>query len=123
MTAKRFYPRADPMHVGELVRHVAATIESAGWEERGGYLLRDPETSEVIGRTKWIPRSQWWAERPDYLSERQTAGILLKHLRLLPLTARERRCLDHLMRTAGIIEDATIASPCDSSTDQGVPYG
>ena len=121
MSAKRFYPRADPTLVGELMRHVAATIESAGWEERGGYLLRDPDTSEVIGRTKWIPRAQWWAERPDYLSERQTAGILLKYLRLQPLTPRERRCLEHLMRTAGVIVDPDQVEPVTGPT--GVIYG
>jgi hypothetical protein len=118
MRAKRFYPRFDPMRVGQLLRQLALTIESAGWEERGGFLLRDPDTSEVIGRTKWVPRAQWWAERPDYLSEQQTAGILLKHLRMEPLTGRERRCLEHLVRTAGIILDDSLLP-----TEMEVPCG
>jgi hypothetical protein len=93
---RRFYPRAEPYRVVETLHALAQVLRTAGWEERGGHLLRD-EHGEVSGRTKWVPRAQWWAERPHSFSEQQCAGIVLKLLRGGTLTKREAACMAHLI--------------------------
>lgn len=97
--SSRFYPRANPQAVIDMLAALAQVLHQAGWEERGGYLLRN-ERGEVTGRTKWIPRAQWWAERPDKFSERHYAGIVLKHIRGGRLTKRETACLMYLIEIA-----------------------
>lgn len=94
--AKRFYPRADPQTVADKLSSLARLLREAGWEECGGRLLRDESSGEVIGRTKWVPRATWWAERPHRFSEQQTAGIVLKRLLGERLTPREAACIAHL---------------------------
>jgi hypothetical protein len=129
MKARRFYPRAEPYEVAELLRDLAATLESAGWDQRGGHLLRDCD-GNVTGRTCWIPRSQWWAERPHSFSERQTAGIVLKHIKAeRPLTARELHCLRDVLRVAGVLPEsesnntqATRETAHDERIDETIPF-
>lgn len=50
-----------------------------GWEQEGGRLLMDPE-GNVLGRTSWIPREQWWADRPKGLTEVQVHEAVAKAL-------------------------------------------
>jgi hypothetical protein len=114
---RHFYPRAEPYEVAELLRDLAQTLEGAGWDQRGGQLLRDAD-GKVTGRTCWIPRSPWWAGRPHAFSERQLAGILLKHLRLKRLTQRESRALADLCREAGIMPDTSPLSIEEIVTDE-----
>jgi hypothetical protein len=126
VSKKRFYPRANPLEVAEKLHQLADTIASVGWEERGGYLIRG-EDGEVVARTKWIPRAQWWAERPHRFSEQQTAGILLKHLMGKELTTRERECFQHLIDVAGLNEPAAdrpneIVEHRPSSAELDVPF-
>jgi hypothetical protein len=45
MTARRFYPREEPLKVADLLRNLADVIQSAGWDERGGYLIRNDPAS------------------------------------------------------------------------------
>jgi hypothetical protein len=107
--SRRFYPRAEPYEVAELLRDLAQTLEGAGWEQRGGHLIRNHQ-GEPVGRTDWIPKSPWWAERPHSFSERQVAGILLKHLRMQRLTRREAHCLNDMLEVAGIMPRAQVES-------------
>lgn len=60
-----------------------------GWAEVGGRLLMDSE-GKVLGRTKWIPREQWWAERPKGLTEDQVHAAVDKALAGSKLTKRQR---------------------------------
>jgi hypothetical protein len=95
----RWYPRADRHKVIDKLHALANVLREMGWEECGGYLLRD-EAGEVSGRTKWIPRAQWWAARPFPFSEDQCAGIVLKLLNGGKLTRRMTECVAHLLRIA-----------------------
>ena len=36
----------------------------SGWAERGGYVIRDPKSGEVSGRTQWVPNDYWWEGMP-----------------------------------------------------------
>lgn len=108
--SKRFYPRANPLEVADKLHRLADAIASVGWEEKGGYLIRGDD-GQVVARTKWIPRAQWWAERPHRFSEQQTAGILLKHVTGKELTRTERACLLHLVEAAGLGEQSSNIEP------------
>ncbi|MGH8713382.1 MAG: hypothetical protein ACREYB_05185 [Casimicrobiaceae bacterium] len=101
-----------------------ASLESIrseiGWAERGGRILRQPmegealhelgQTGEVIGRTGWIPRSDFWPARPDKsLSERGAHAALDKVTSGERLTPREQRFVDysrHTLQERGALEEA-----------------
>jgi hypothetical protein len=122
MTARRFYPREEPLKVADLLRNLADVIQSAGWDERGGYLIRN-DRGEPVSRTKWLPRAQWWAERPYSFSERQCAGILLKHIKAeRALTRRELHCLRDLLRVAGILADQPTHEIRETQYDEAIPF-
>ncbi len=72
---------------------------TAGWAERGGRLLRD-ESGQVTGRTKWLPRSEWWAaykaSGKGTLSETAAKAALQAALDGQPLTAKQQALLEFL---------------------------
>jgi len=100
--AKRFYHRRNQYEVADELEQLARALRQMGWDEIGGKLLRCEETGRVIGRTKWIPRAPWWAERPFWFNEQQCAGVVHKMLRGRSLTQLERRVLAYLIEVAGI---------------------
>ena len=111
MSKKRFYRRVDPHQVSEELLALARALREMGWDEIGGRLLRNEATGEVIGRTKWVPRAQWWAERPFWFNERQVAGVVHKLLRCERLTPMETRIVKHLLEVAGVEAPAPASQP------------
>lgn len=116
--SNRFYPRANPLEVADKLHQLADAIASVGWEQKGGHIIRD-EDDQVVARTKWIPRAQWWAERPHRFSEQQTAGIALKYLSGKELTRTERACFLHLIEIVGIAEQPQRDAPQPAAYDPG----
>lgn len=58
------------LRVKDNYEELIAMANDAGWQERGGQLLRDA-SGEVAGRTKWLPRAEWFVAgmeaNPDVL--------------------------------------------------------
>jgi hypothetical protein len=80
-----------------------------GWAEWGGSMLRDQDGS-VSGRTAWIPRAEWWRERPAGMSEPRAQAALQKILDGKPMGKREKAYADFLMSIAQRNLDDTRAS-------------
>lgn len=74
--------------------------DEVGWFERGGRLLRNEETGEVIGRTVWIPRAEWWPERPHRMSEEEVRNAIDRHLAGEPLSRRQQDLIHFLTDVA-----------------------
>jgi hypothetical protein len=88
---------ADPEVRGELERMGG----EAGWDEVGGRLLRDQD-GNVTGRTRWIPRAEWWQGRPDpkRMNEKAVRETVRKALAGEPLSRGEQRMIDYLTEVA-----------------------
>lgn len=91
--------------------------DETGWYEEGGKLLMD-ESGNVTGRTKWIPREQWWAERPGNLSESEVHAAVDKALAGKTLGKRQRAVVefmaevhDERVQRAGIAAELRQAVP------------
>ncbi len=48
----------------EIANEVIAMAANAGLSEKGGYVIRDPVSGDVVGKTKAVPREDWWLNRP-----------------------------------------------------------
>lgn len=70
--------RANPLLREDVRRELEGMAMEAGMAERGGQLIRDPITRHVIGRTKWVPRSEWWMDRPGkpQMSEKEVRRLV-----------------------------------------------
>ncbi len=53
----------------EIMTEIRRMAENAGWMEKGGRLLRDAK-GNAVGRTTWIPKEEWFAEKPDGVTEK-----------------------------------------------------
>jgi hypothetical protein len=82
-----------------LVR-LAELLREAGWAEKGGYVVRDPHTDAVVDRTVWVPRCEWWRDKPEDLTEKRAHEVLFAALRGRKLGARQRRHLAYLIDVA-----------------------
>lgn len=78
---------------------LAEMAKESGWAEVGGSLLRDSETDEVIGRTTWIPKAEWWPGRPGpkRLNAQQVMNAVNKALNGEMLKAREQDTVDYMI--------------------------
>ncbi|MGH8326296.1 MAG: diguanylate cyclase domain-containing protein, partial [Steroidobacteraceae bacterium] len=77
-----------------------------GWAQKGGYLMRHPETGEVTGRTSWIANADWWRDRPRGMTEEQVHNAVDKALAGENLSPKQTRMVQfmadvHDERTAG----------------------
>lgn len=93
-----------------------------GWAQRGGQIIRagaDPEAlargeisaqGEVVGRTPWIPVSDFWPGRPDKsLSEKDAHAAIDKATAGEQLRAKEARFVDYahqVLTERGAIDEA-----------------
>lgn len=89
----------------EVRAELERMAKNAGWAEKGGRLLRDEsdnevETGRVIGRTTWVPKEDWWAQRGVNLNEEQTRKAVQKALAGEPLGSREQKLIDYMTRVA-----------------------
>jgi hypothetical protein len=78
-----------------------------GWHEYGGRIIREQQSvddvvrglvgaqGEVVGRTKWIPRSDFWPNRPVKISERDAHTALDKAAKGESLTKTESRFVEY----------------------------
>lgn len=71
-----------------------------GWAEKGGYVIRDPETEQVTGRTTWVPNAEWWKDRPKGLKEEQVHAAVDKALAGEKLSKRERAMVEYMTEVA-----------------------
>lgn len=93
--------------------------QEAGWAQEGGRIIRmtedasSPDYGIVTGRTEWIPRADWWPDRPDKLNEFQVKEAVRKALRGETMSPREARTVDYMLdvvdRERRILPD--LASP------------
>lgn len=87
--------------------------ERAGWAERGGQVIRRLESEDessrgligagqgdVVGRTQWLPKDDWWPGRPGAYNEDQTRAIIEKGIAGQRLGPRQREYFDYLVETA-----------------------
>lgn len=75
---------------------LAGMRTETGWAEEGGALVRDPNTDQVTGRTSWVPRAEWWPERPKGLTEDQILRTIDKAMAGEKLGIRERRMVEFM---------------------------
>lgn len=97
-------PLDDPDLVATL-QDMAAN--EAGWAEKGGNLMREfGDEGEVTGRTQWIPKAEWWPDRPGAgkanrkLNEAQVAEAVRKHLAGEPLKSLELQTVEYMSKIA-----------------------
>ena len=76
-------------------------FHQAGWAERGGNVLMDPD-GKVLGRTVWIPREQWWADRPGDLNEEGVQQAVLKAMAGGKLGAKQQRIVEFMVEAADL---------------------
>jgi len=80
--------------------------DEAGWIEEGGKLLRasndfnHPEYNIITGRTKWLPRADWWPDRPRGFNEQKTRATVAKALTGEKLSKPERRLIDFMVEVS-----------------------
>jgi hypothetical protein len=77
----------------------------AGWAEIGGRMIRKPEyegdpNPPVIGRTKWLPKADWWPGRVGKLNEDQTREAVRKALAGEKLKKNEQAAIDYMIDVA-----------------------
>ncbi|WP_018865146.1 hypothetical protein [Thioalkalivibrio sp. ARh3] len=85
-------PRAQQQGYLDRLPEMAA---EAGWAEEGGHLLRDAD-GRVSGRTTWVPRQEWWMDRPSGVTERVVHEAVNKAQRGELLNAAEKRAVSFL---------------------------
>jgi hypothetical protein len=75
-----------------------------GWAEVGGKLLRQQEagdlglgSGEVLGRTQWLPKADWWPGKPKSLTEKTGNDLVQKVLEGKTLTKADKANLEFLV--------------------------
>lgn len=89
----------EPLAAPEYRSELETMAKNAGWQETGGRMMRDEE-GNVTGRTSWIPREDWWPNRPDKLNPAQVQEAVRKALAGEPLKAAEKRTIDYMLESA-----------------------
>lgn len=100
------HPDLDDVEIrGEL----AYMADQAGWEQVGGKMIRADgldQSSDVTGRTPWIPKQPWYQMMPERLNEDDTIEAVGKALTGQPMTAKEKRVIANMLdfAKAGVAE-------------------
>ncbi len=116
-----------------------ALTKEAGWYEEGGWLFYD-QTKGKLNRSKWIPNSEWWTERPYWirangekiykLTEEQLNTLIMNYQAGKILTNVEREMIDFMLElNKEYLEqnEASIDSLVDSHllplpVDEEIPF-
>jgi hypothetical protein len=83
----------------ELRAELLAMRDEAGWFEEGGRVLMDDD-GRVIGRTQWIPRAEWWPERPKGMNEEAVRAAVDKLVAGEKLSVPEQRMVEFMASVA-----------------------
>lgn len=110
----------------EALPHYA---EGAGWAEEGGKLIRNAE-GDAVGRTAWVPRADWWAGKPEGITERLVKNGVAKALKGEPMPAAEKHAvgwlltvIEHDLATEMPAEQVDLAEDIAQETfDDGMDY-
>lgn len=86
---ERTIDQNDDLKKPENFKEMKAMASRAGWDERGGKVMMDND-GNVLGRTKWLPKETWFAEKPDRVTEKHFRGAIDKLESGKKLTKPER---------------------------------
>ena len=100
-------PKPKEDYTPEQKRTLEALKSQTGYAEVGGRLLRDEATGDVTGRTSWVPKMEWWPDRPKGLTEKQAIAAMDKAAKGEPLTKREKRLVDYMLEMEAKTADPT----------------
>jgi len=88
---------------------IAAMKEEIGWGEVGGRGIREragwedpgaPNEGDFVARTPWVPKSDFWPNRPDLrLKPGEASAAIDKYLAGEKLKPIEQRFVDHTLNT------------------------
>jgi hypothetical protein len=99
--------RVEPLTIEhpEMRAELERMAGEAGWAEIGGRMIRKPEyegdpNPPVIGRTKWLPKADWWPGRVGKLNEDQTREAVRKALAGEKLKKNEQAAIDYMIDVA-----------------------
>lgn len=104
-----FVPRTIEQRIAkeeDLRTRLIEMREESGWEQKGGQLLRksndfnDPDYNVITGRTQWIPRADWWRDRPENLNEADVRTTVDKAIEGKRLSPRERKTVAFMIQVA-----------------------
>ena len=93
--------------------------EQAGWAEVGGRIIRktndpsSPDYNEIVGRTHWLPRADWWPGRPGAYNVEQTERIIEKGINGKLLGKNQREYFEFLTKIADEMVVLTEYQPTD----------
>jgi len=98
----------------------------AGWEQEGGKLTFTEDAGgkrEVAGRTSWIAKADWWANRPENarLNENETRAAVKKAIDGEKLNAAETRLIQHMLDAAENREAEAESLPFLDAIMGGMP--
>lgn len=102
-----FAPRSSEERLDDAYfrEQLTAMRGETGWSEVGGKLITraaydgDPNP-EVVGRTAWLPRADWWPDRPAGMSEDEVQTAIEKALAGEELGPRQKELVDYLLDVA-----------------------
>jgi hypothetical protein len=57
--------------------HLKAMAAESGWFEAGGQMIRNAG-GDVVGRTPWAPRAEWWTSRPVDMTEAELKKLVAR---------------------------------------------
>lgn len=89
-------PRLQDPEVRARMRQLA---DQTGWEQEGGRIIRDA-SGKVVDRTKWLPKQDWWIDRPRDVKPHHVRSGMAKIEKGEPLQTRERRAVAWLASMA-----------------------
>lgn len=88
--------------------------KEGGWQQVGGRLKRNEETGEVIGRTSWLPNSDWWPGRPGGYSHEDTVRIVDKALAGERLGPKQQQLVEYMTEVLDARRANAPALPLES---------
>lgn len=111
----------------ETAKDLRRLAAQAGWAEIGGRMIRKSEDYnspdyDVITRSKWIPRADWYAELPpgSRLNENDTEAAVEKAITGRPMSTKEKRAVEALIEVSKSDRERFAAEPVNSSVDTPV---